>query len=346
MVQCSLFKEIWKNKFVLIRSFFNERRSFFYTTTIECYYYPALFPFNAISFGFMQSPNVTAFIQFIQFEKRYSPNTILAYQKDLEQFTNFAHDLQQLTDIDQAKHIVIRSWIVALMEEKITARSINRKISTLKSYYKFILRKGVITKNPMEKVISPKTSKRLPVFVEQKNMETLLNDIPFEEGFAGERDKLIIELLYATGMRRSELLGIKESDIDSYGGQIKVIGKGKKERIIPLNNKLIRCINHYRETKAAICSGEHLICDETGKALAAGKVYTIVKKNLSMVTTVDKRSPHVLRHSFATHLLNNGAEINAVKELLGHANLAATQVYTHNTIEKLKDVYKQAHPKG
>lgn len=283
------------------------------------------------------------FLAFIQYEKRYSAHTVLAYQKDLEQFTTYYEAQTSDKNIHQASHTLIRGWIVSLMSEKITPRTINRKISTLKSFYKFLLRKGIITQNPMAKIISPKTSSRLPVFVEQKSMETLLERVEFEEGFEGIRNKLIVELLYATGMRKSELLNIKTTDIDSYSGQVKVLGKGKKERIIPLHRNLMKTIEHYQNEKP---SSDYLLCDKNGKQLTPHKVYEVVKKYLSMVTTIDKRSPHVLRHSFATAMLNNGAEINAVKELLGHANLSATQVYTHNTIEKLKETYKQAHPRG
>lgn len=283
------------------------------------------------------------FLTFIEYEKRYSNHTVLAYQKDLEQFSAYYEAQTSDKNIHQASHILIRGWVVSLMSEKITPRSINRKISTLKSFYKFLLRKRIITQNPMSKIISPKTSSRLPVFVEQKSMETLLERVEFEEGFEGIRNKLILELLYATGMRKSELLNIKTTDIDSYSGQVKVLGKGKKERIIPLHQNLMKTISRYQTEKP---SGTYLLCDKNGEQLTPHKVYEVVKKYLSMVTTIDKRSPHVLRHSFATAMLNNGAEINAVKELLGHANLSATQVYTHNTIEKLKETYKQAHPRG
>lgn len=283
------------------------------------------------------------FLAFIEFEKRYSPHTVLAYQKDLEQFAGYFALYNPNGNIQTANHTAIRGWIVSLMNEKITARSINRKISVLKSYYKFLLRKGVIKQNPMSRIISPKTSSHLPVFVEQKSMENLLEKVKFEEGFEGLRNKLILELLYATGMRRSELINLKNTDLDSYNAQLKVLGKGKKERIIPLHQNILKTISKYKDQKP---NSEWLLCEENGVQLSADKVYRIVKRYLSMVTTIDKKSPHVLRHSFATAMLNNGAEINAVKELLGHANLAATQVYTHNTIEKLKNVYKQAHPRG
>lgn len=288
---------------------------------------------------------IAHFISYIQNEKRYSPNTVLAYQKDLEQFALYAIEECSIADIAEIKHTQVRNWMVSMMNQKITPRSINRKISSLKSFFKYLIRDGQLDKNPMTKVISPKTSKKLPVFVEEKHLKILSNEAIAEDDFEGNRNQLMINLLYATGMRRTELLQIKNNDIDSYRGQIKVMGKGKKERLIPLPNLLLVQIQTFKTLKEGIAS-EHLFCQLDGSPLLPHQAYRIVKKELSKVTTVAKRSPHVLRHSFATHLLNNGADINAVKELLGHSSLAATQVYTHNTIEKLKNVYKQAHPRG
>lgn len=285
------------------------------------------------------------FISYIQNEKRYSVNTVLAYQKDLEQFVQYLEEEYEINDIAVIKHTQVRNWMVNLMNQKVTPRSINRKISSLKSFFKYMIRDGQLDKNPMTKVISPKTSKKLPVFIEEKHLEILSNEAIAEDDFEGNRNQLLINVLYATGMRRTELLQIKNTDIDSYRGQIKVMGKGKKERLIPLPNPLLLQIQTFKTLKESIPS-EFLFCQLDGSALPPHQAYRIVKKELSKVTTVAKRSPHVLRHSFATHLLNNGADINAVKELLGHSSLAATQVYTHNTIEKLKNVYKQAHPRG
>lgn len=294
-------------------------------------------------------PSAIHFLQVIQVEKRYSPNTYEAYKNDLEQFSAFLHRQYEKDDLRMATHTEIRSWMVEMMQEKITPRSINRKISTLKSFYKLMMRRGEVKKNPLAKVQTPKTSKRLPVFVEQTGIDQLLNNVTFAEGYEGALDRLIIELLYGTGMRRSELLNLKESDVDSYNSQIKVLGKGNKERLIPLHPQLLASIKKFIETKRSeieVQEGSYLLVNTKGKKLSAPIVYNCVKKHLSLVTTIDKRSPHVMRHTFATHLLNNGADINAVKELLGHSSLAATQVYTHNTIEKLKAVYAKAHPKA
>lgn len=289
-----------------------------------------------------------SFFNYIEYEKRYSKHTLEAYKTDLEQFAAFLIK-NESNEAPLATHHDIRNWIVSMMEHKISARSINRKISTLKSFYKFLMRKGEIKKNPLSKVQSPKTSKRLPVFVELPGIEKLLKEVEFPEGYDGLRDKMIIELFYGTGMRRNELINLKETDVDSYNSQIKVLGKGNKERLIPIHPDLRASVKHFIAEKKRLLEPPHdnyLIVSEKGKKIEPGVVYEVVKKYLNMVTTVDKKSPHVLRHTFATHLMNNGADINAVKELLGHSSLAATQVYTHNTIDKLKEIYRQAHPKA
>ena len=293
-------------------------------------------------------PSIQSFLSYIAYERRYSTHTIEAYQNDLEQFYYYLKTDYEKDGIELATHIEIRSWIVKMMEREITPRSINRKLSSLKSFYKFVMRKGILTKSPMAKVLAPKTSKRLPVFVEKTGIERLLKDIEFPDSFEGVRDKTVIDLFYNTGMRRSELLNLKETDIDSYQAQIKVLGKGNKERIIPIQPQLRDGLQLYITYKNSSIThpSTFLFVNKDGKQLAPANIYQIVKKYLNLVTTVDKKSPHVLRHSFATHLMNNGADINAVKELLGHSSLAATQVYTHNTIDKLKDIYKQAHPKA
>jgi integrase/recombinase XerC len=294
------------------------------------------------------SPYVDSFLNYIEYERRYSKHTIESYRNDLEQFFFYLKSEYQKEEIELATHLEIRSWMVRMMESEISPRSINRKLSTLKSFFKFLMRKGVVKKSPLAKVLAPKTSKRLPVFVEKSNIEKLLKEIEFPEGFEGSRDKMMIEILYGTGMRRSELLGLKETDIDSYNSQVKVLGKGNKERIIPIQPQLRNALKEYVEIKNSHTSHQSLFLFVTqeGKVLNPSYVYQSVKKYLNLVTTIDKKSPHVLRHTFATHLMNNGADINAVKELLGHSSLAATQVYTHNTIDKLKNIYKQAHPKA
>ena len=289
-----------------------------------------------------------SFFSYIEYEKRYSKHTLEAYKSDLEQLTIFLAK-NESSDAPFATHHDIRNWIVSMMEQKVSARSINRKISTLKSFYKFLMRKGEIKKSPLGKVQSPKTSKRLPVFVELPGIEKLLKEVEFPEGYEGLRDKMIIELFYGTGMRRNELINLKESDLDSYNSQIKVLGKGNKERLIPIHPDLRASIKNFVAEKKKLLEHQgdyYLIVNEKGKKLEPTTVYAVVKKYLNMVTTVDKKSPHVLRHTFATHLMNNGADINAVKELLGHTSLASTQVYTHNTIDKLKEIYRQAHPKA
>ena len=285
------------------------------------------------------------FLEFIQYEKRASKHTLVAYSNDIKQFVTYLSTTYEITKIAEVNHTIIRSWIVSLMEQKIAPRSVNRKITTLKTFYKFLLRQNIVTENPMLKILSPKTSKRLPVFIEKEKMDTLLDDTVFGDDFEGQRNKLIIELFYATGIRLSELINLKQSNVDLYLCQIKVLGKRNKERIVPFNTILKDQIQHYITAKASL-NDEFLFINKNGKQLYEKFVYRLVNSYLSQITTVNKKSPHVLRHTFATHMLNNGADLNAIKELLGHANLSATQVYTHNTVEKLKNIHKQAHPKG
>jgi integrase/recombinase XerC len=294
---------------------------------------------------------VNNFLNYLQFEKRYSSHTILAYEEDLQQLFTYLReqfDMQQpaLSEISSS---FIRSWLASLKENKNSAKTINRKISSLKSFFKYHLRTGQLEQSPMTTIISPKMPKRLPVYVEQKDTETLFNHVEFPDTWDGLTDRLVLAILYNTGMRRSELVNLKESQVNTAAGNIKVLGKGNKERVIPVSAALIKEIEEYVTQKSRMTESPdrvYLLVNEKGRKVNAEYVYKAVKKYLSVVTTVDKKSPHVLRHTFATHLTNNGADLNAVKELLGHSSLAATQIYTHNTIEKLKDIYKKAHPKA
>jgi len=298
------------------------------------------------------------FIRYIKFEKRYSPHTVSAYQSDLEQFVSFLNNPEkktpppapEITHPSQITHYHIRNWMVELMNENIIARSINRKIATLRKYFKFLLQEGAIQVNPASKINTPKIPKNLPVIVEDARLTQMLDENEvFGNDFMGVRDKLIIEMLFGTGMRLSELLGVKETDISIYEGTVKVLGKRNKERIIPVNNELQLLLATYLDLK----KNEHfcnnsltLIVTDKGAGAYAKLIYNTVHKYLSYISTQDKKSPHVLRHTFATSLLNRGADLNAIKELLGHANLSATQIYTHNSVERLKSIYKQAHPKA
>jgi integrase/recombinase XerC len=299
------------------------------------------------------------FIRYIKFEKRYSPHTVSAYQSDLDQFVNFLNNPGKqtpppapvVTHPSQITHYHIRNWMVELMNEHIIARSINRKIATLRKYFKFLLQEGVIEVNPASKINTPKIPKNLPVIVEDVKLTQMLDDnLVFGNDFKGVRDKLVIEMLFGTGMRLSELLGVKETDINVYEGTVKVLGKRNKERIIPVNNELKLLIAEYQELKKKQnFSGNNsltLIVTDKGANAYAKLIYLTVQKYLSYISTQNKKSPHVLRHTFATSLLNRGADLNAIKELLGHANLSATQIYTHNSVERLKSIYKQAHPKA
>jgi integrase/recombinase XerC len=290
------------------------------------------------------------FIQYIKFEKRYSPHTVSAYQSDLDQFFKFLNDPDPtVTDPAEITYHHIRNWMVQLMSS-MTARSVNRKIATLRKYFKFLLREGVITNNPASKIQSPKNLKHLPVIVEDAKLSAMLNDTEvFSDDFEGLRDKLILETLFGTGIRLAELVTLKESDINIYEGTIKVLGKRNKERIVPINHELKLLLDKYLEIKKSQNFHNNsltLIVTNKGADAYPKFIYLIVQKYLSNISTQNKKSPHVLRHTFATSLLNRGADLNAIKELLGHANLSATQVYTHNSVERLKSIYKQAHPKA
>lgn len=288
-----------------------------------------------------------SFFRYLEFEKRFSKHTIVAYQNDLEQFALYIQTQFELDELDHLSHTFIRSWIVSMMDAGMKSKSINRKISSLKTYYKFLQREGLISQSPMQKIISPKTPKRLPQFVEQSQMENLLDEVDFEDSFEGYRDRLIIEVFYATGIRVSELVGLKSENVDTSRMFIKVLGKRNKERIIPISTELAITIEDYIRSKEELFGvTDYFFVRENGEAMYTKKVYRMVNSELTKVTSIQKKSPHVLRHTFATHMLNNGAELNAIKEILGHSSLAATQVYTHNSIEKLKSIYKQAHPKG
>ena len=284
------------------------------------------------------------FITYLSSEKRFSEHTIKSYTTDLKQFTSFlSSEFQIIDEINEISFQIIRTWIASLLEKGINPRSVNRKISTLKTYFKFLIREGELVENPMMKVVAPKSKKRLPVFIEEDQIASLLNEVQFEEGFVGQRNKLIIELFYVTGIRLSELINIKISDVDFNNQSIKVLGKRNKERIIPLSSNVVNDLNIFIENNQ---QNKYLFTNLEGDKLYNKLVYRLVNKYIGEISSVNKKSPHILRHTFATHMLNNGADINAIKELLGHANLSATQVYTHNTIEKLKTVYKQAHPRA
>lgn len=287
------------------------------------------------------------FNNYLQYEKRLSVHTLTAYQKDLHQFSEFLA-LQELA-LDELKASHIRSWIMELMDAGLDAKSVNRKISALRTYFKFLQRESLVDQNPMSQIQAPKIAKRLPVVVEEHKLNTLLDDTDyFSDDFPGLRDKVVMELLFATGMRLAELLSLQDQDIDTYQEQIIVLGKRSKQRIIPLTKPLIALLKHYIEEKKRLF-GQHvtaLILTDKGKKSYPVQIQRIVNEMLGKVSTHQKKSPHVLRHSFATSLLNRGADLNAIKELLGHANLSATQVYTHNSVERLKSVYKQAHPKA
>ncbi|AEI48638.1 tyrosine-type recombinase/integrase [Runella slithyformis] len=287
------------------------------------------------------------FLQHLRVEKRLSDHTLTAYKKDLEQFSEFLEKTYNLTALPQADFRMIRGWAVSLVEAELHHRSVNRKLATLRSFYGYLLRCKVISINPTQRVSALKTDKPLPQFVEEKSLLVLFNDMEFGADFEGVRDRLILELLYGTGMRLAELLELKDPDINYYDLTLKVLGKRNKQRVIPIYKSLADLIKKYQILKNEHFPGANiLILTNKGEPAYPVLIQRIVKKYLSAVTSLQKRSPHVLRHTFATHLLNNGADLNSIKDLLGHSSLAATQVYTHNSIEKLKKIFKQSHPKA
>ena len=292
---------------------------------------------------------IPEFENWLRFEKRSAENTVVSYISDLNQFNSFLHVNYPGIVIEKVNKLIIKSWIVSLMDKKFSPTSVNRKIVSLNTFYKFLLKETKIDKNPVSSILSPKRPHRIVKYLEEEEIIKILDELEFGDDFEGVRDKLIIEMLYGTGVRLSELIGMKAVNLEVQHGIVKVLGKRNKERIIPLNQTLIKLLQEYiiiRETVAEGKDTEKLFLTANGKPLYAMLVYRVVKKYVDQLIMRTHVSPHVLRHTFATHLINRGADINAIKALLGHANLAATQIYTHNTVERLKKVHKQAHPRG
>jgi integrase/recombinase XerC len=299
-------------------------------------------------------PLIEDFRKYLKNERRCSPFTLISYMTDLAQFQEaykemLADDLGKAWDeteeipLQEVTHEIVRTWIISLMDdEELKPRSINRKIATLKSFYKFLEARGIVKKTPMKNIRAVKTDKPLPLFVKEKEMRNLFDSIPFDEDYSGQRKRLIIELFYGTGIRIMEMMELKKSDINFYDASIKVLGKREKERIIPLNSILLDFLKKYVQLN----DSEYLIVTDKGEKSYRMLIYRIVREILEQISAVERKSPHILRHTFATHLLERGADLNAVKDLLGHSTLASTEVYTHNTIEKLKEIYAKAHPKA
>ncbi|RPD50732.1 tyrosine-type recombinase/integrase [Paracnuella aquatica] len=299
---------------------------------------------------YLPHPELAAFVQYLQFEKRFSPHTLRAYETDLTAFFDFVQTDFSGLSIGQIHHSHIRSWLVALKnKDQNTARTLKRKIASLRAFFKYAVKTGLVAQSPMTGVTAPKVEKRLPQFVAEGDMDALFAPHNFTDDWEGQTDRLLLLLFYQCGLRLSEAIGLSEKSVDAANGMLRVLGKGGKERLLPISAALVAEINAYLKKKHTEMEGADpakLLVSAKGTALAPRQVYSRVKAHLSRVTTIDKRSPHVLRHSFATHLTNNGADLNAVKELLGHSSLAATQVYTHNSIGRLKDIYRKAHPKA
>lgn len=293
---------------------------------------------------------LTPYLAYLRYEKRSSEHTVVSYQNDIVQFTDFLQDINSSVDLLAVTPDKIRAWVIHLAEANITSRSINRKLSALRSFYHYHTRIGNISNSPMDTISAPKLSKRLPSFLEENETETLFGPDLFSDTYQGWRDRTIIELFYATGIRISELINLTFDKVNLYNNTIKVLGKRNKEREIPFGNTFKNCyqsyVNFYDEKFNGHTKSSYIFVTDKANKVYPKFVYSIVRKYLDMVTAIDKRSPHVLRHTFATHLLNRGADINAIKEILGHSSLSATQVYTHNSIEKLKSIYQTAHPRA
>ena len=288
-----------------------------------------------------------AFIKYLKFEKRLSDHTILSYDNDLKQFESFFKTYSTNKEIKTTDKRAIRSWIVDLSLKKLSPKSINRKIATLKSFFKFLIKREVIEINPSTNITSLKTDQKIPNFLKEKDVNFLFDNLILEKNFNGERDMMILELLYGTGIRISELINLKTRNINLPKKEMKIMGKRKKERIIPLHQQIISQIKKYLDKKNEIKSThEFLLCTNKGKKLYPMLIYRIVKKHLSSLINSKKYNPHLLRHTFATHILNKGGDLNSIKDLLGHESLAATQIYTHNSIEKLKETFKASHPRA
>lgn len=290
---------------------------------------------------------IQTFLDYLKFQKRYSQHTIISYQNDLTDFFDFIETKYGILSLPEISATLVRTWLADMKLNKMASKSINRKISTLKSFFKYQLRKETISVSPMTTITSLKVSRRLPSFIEEKDIDTLFNVVEFPDTWEGKTNRLLLQIFYQTGIRLSELINLKESQVDRSNSNIKVLGKGNKERIIPINNQLLmEILSYVKEKHEQDQNSEYILISEKGKKLQPRYVYGKVKEYLGYVTTNERKSPHVLRHSFATHLTSNGADINAVKELLGHSSLAATQIYTHNSIEKLKDIHNKSHPKS
>lgn len=291
------------------------------------------------------------FLNFLRYEKRFSPHTVISYQTDLMQFASYVQKEYELDEPAHATHPLIRDWVVNLMGQDLDPRTVNRKVACLRSYYKFLLRIHRIEANPMLRIKAPKMAKKLPEFVPEESLNRLLNSFEFEATYAGARDQLVLEMLYGTGIRLSELLGITAADVDAAARTVRVTGKGNKQRLVPLNPSLWLVLDKYSAASAAefgpVPASSPLLRTDKGEPLYEKLVYRTVKKYLSQVSTsAAHQHPHALRHAFATHLLGKGADLNAIKELLGHASLAATQVYTHLSVDRMKSVFEQAHPRA